>query len=156
VEVVWLALDEGDQAGEGPACLGVPIDGDVADEGERQQGRLGDRVVADALGLGETIDLLEPFRETVQTDLSLKRGAQIVLGPGPLLGEDIADSDGEGLPVGLDGLGQVPRPSGPALPLAQAPKREAQVVLGQGPLLGEMVAGADGEGLPVGGVPVVG
>ena len=47
--------------------------GDVADDGERPQGRLGDGVVAEALRLIEPVDLLETRRETAQTDLNLKR-----------------------------------------------------------------------------------
>ena len=86
VEVGRLAFDEGDQAGEGTARLGVLMGGDVADDGERPQGRLGDGVVADALRLIEPVDLLETRRETAQTDLSLKRGAQVVLGRGPCAG----------------------------------------------------------------------
>jgi hypothetical protein len=51
VEVGRLAFHEGDQAGEGTARLGVLMGGDVADDGERPQGRLGDCVVAEALRL---------------------------------------------------------------------------------------------------------
>ena len=60
VEVGRLAFDEGDQAGEGTAGLGVLMGGDMADDGERPQGRLGDGVVADALRLREQVDLLRP------------------------------------------------------------------------------------------------
>ena len=47
----------------------------------------------------------------------------------------VAGADGEGLAVGLDRLGQPPRPLGASLPLPQPPERAAQVVLGLGPLL---------------------
>ena len=109
VEVGRLAFDEGDQAGEGTAGLGVLMGGDVADDGERPQGRLGDGVVADALRLREPVDLLETRRETAQTDLNLKRGAQVVLGRGPVLGQVVAGADGEGLAVSLHRLAQPPQ-----------------------------------------------
>ena len=120
VEVGRLAFDEGDQAGEGPARLGVLMGGDVADDGERLQGRLGDRVVADALRLREPVDLLQTRRETAQTDLNLKRGAQVVLGRGPYWGRSSRVADGEGLAVGLDRLAQPPQTLRTAQPLAQA------------------------------------
>ena len=113
VEVGRLAFDEGDQAREGTARLGVLMGGDVADDGERPQGRLGDGVVADALRLREPVDLLQTRRETAQTDLNLKLAAQVVLGRGPVLGQVVAGADGEGLAVGLHRLAQPPRPSGP-------------------------------------------
>ena len=87
VEVGRLAFHEGDQAGEGTARLGVLMGSDVADDGERPQGHLGDWVVADALRLREPVDLLQTRRETAQTDLNLKRDPQAVLGPGPVLGQ---------------------------------------------------------------------
>ena len=120
MEVGRLAFDEGDQAREGTARLGVLMGGDVADDGERPQGRLGDGVVADALRLREPVDLLETRRETAQTDLNLKGSAQVVLGHGPVLGQVVAGADGEGLAVGLHRLAQPPQPLRPAQPLAQA------------------------------------
>ena len=62
-----------------------------------------------------------------------ERVAQVVLGPGPVLGQVVAGADGEGLAVGLDRLAQPPQPLRPTLPLAQARERGAQVVLGRWP-----------------------
>ena len=98
----------------------------------------------------EPVDLLETRRETAQTDLNLKRDAQVVLGRGPVLGQVVAGEDGEGLAEGLDRLVQPPQTLRSAQPLAQGPECVAQVVLGPGPVLGQVVAGVDGEGLAEG------
>jgi hypothetical protein len=75
-----------------------------------------------------------------------ERGAQVVLGLGPLERHALA---GAFLQGGAEGLDRLLEPGWIALSLAQGPKRDAQVGLGPGPLQRHALARQFNKGLSV-------